>query len=295
MTQPSSLTRQSPFHFRVISAPLASLAALLNSPLRGAVRSFIPVKDPRVFHVALALAPLALWLRTLLLRSSRMSSQSLLSNKTPSAGVIAKAGAMLCPCFCPPVDHRIFRACESPDGMEAVRAVIKKDPQAVHKRRRDDQATPLHVAAVLQDPDLVRLLLSNNAEAGAVDKDGRTALHVAALSGNADLVGVLVDSLPAPALDSPTKNGHTALFLACWRGHLEVAQLLHGRGASENKIDAEGKSMIDRARGWNQTRVVAWLSELRDRTLAPPAIPRPDPSFLDPETDQDQGDGALAG
>jgi len=239
-----------------------------------------------VFHFLLALVPVTVWLRPRLL--SWMSSRSLLSNHD-STGVVTKTISMLCPCLCPAVDHHIFRACEESDGLESVRAVLRRDPGAVNKQRREDLATPLHVAAVLQDCDLVRLLLSSGAEAGGTDKDGRTALHVAALSGNGDIVSLLLESIPLPALDAPTRHGHTALFLACWRGHLDVAQLLHGRGANVNQIDAEGKSMIDRARGWNQTRVVAWLTELRDQALAPPAIRLP------PEDDEEEEQGGGAG
>jgi hypothetical protein len=54
-----------------------------------------------------------------------------------------------------------------------------------------------------------------------------------------------------------------ALFLACWRGHLEIAQALHSAGGDVGREDKEGRSMEVRAVEWNQTRVVAWLKSLR--------------------------------
>jgi hypothetical protein len=39
--------------------------------------------------------------------------------------------------------------------MESVRNIVKKDPTAVEARRGDDEATPLHVAVMVQDLDLV--------------------------------------------------------------------------------------------------------------------------------------------
>ena len=41
-------------------------------------------------------------------------------------------------------------------------------------RRGDDRATPLHVAVMVQDQDLVRLLLNSGALIKASDADGRT-------------------------------------------------------------------------------------------------------------------------
>lgn len=54
-----------------------------------------------------------------------------------------------------------------------------------------------------------------------------------------------------------------ALFLACWRGHLEIAQALHSAGGDVGREDKEGRSMEVRAVEWNQTRVVTWLKSLR--------------------------------
>eukprot|EP00286_Rhodomonas_abbreviata_P026407 CAMPEP_0181305588 /NCGR_PEP_ID=MMETSP1101-20121128/9815_1 /TAXON_ID=46948 /ORGANISM="Rhodomonas abbreviata, Strain Caron Lab Isolate" /LENGTH=219 /DNA_ID=CAMNT_0023411525 /DNA_START=573 /DNA_END=1232 /DNA_ORIENTATION=- len=180
---------------------------------------------------------------------------------------------MVFKCLCPARDHAIFRACEASNGMEAVRGVLQRDAGAVSEERKEDLATPLHVAAMLQDSDLVRLLLSSQADPLAEDINGRTPLHVAALSGNVEVVGLVMEGMgEGRAMDGVTESGHTALFLACWRGHFEVAQMLQARGANENVVDKEGKSMIDRARGWNQTRVVEWLSSLREKTLAPPPV-----------------------
>mmetsp|Transcript_14419 Transcript_14419/g.22368 ORF Transcript_14419/g.22368 Transcript_14419/m.22368 type:complete len:245 (+) Transcript_14419:425-1159(+) len=185
---------------------------------------------------------------------------------------VAPMMCVICPCFFPKQDHEIFKACESSNAMETVRTVIRRDPESLHNNRADDNATPLHVATMLQDADLVRLMLSSGADPCALDADGRTPLHVAALSGNVEISSQLLESQGVSRVDLATKKGHTALFLACWRGHLDVAQMLHSKGASELKIDTEGKSMIDRAQAWNQTRVVEWLKQLRDQTLSPPVL-----------------------
>ena len=40
-------------------------------------------------------------------------------------------------------------------------------------------------------------------------------------------------------MEEETSKGHTAMFLACWRGHLDVAQRLHAAGASPIRSDYE--------------------------------------------------------
>ena len=180
---------------------------------------------------------------------------------------------LLCPCLLPRDDHQVFRACESASAIEAVRAVLRADSSAVDARRADDAATPLHVAVMLQDLDLVRLLVNSGAPIEATDFEGRTPLHVSALNGNLALVSLLLESLEARSdflIDRATKHGHTAMFLACWRGHLDSAQRLHAAGASILHLDREGKSMLQRAQEWNQTRVVQWLQQQMHVTLTPP-------------------------
>mmetsp|Transcript_65537 Transcript_65537/g.155290 ORF Transcript_65537/g.155290 Transcript_65537/m.155290 type:complete len:245 (+) Transcript_65537:273-1007(+) len=177
------------------------------------------------------------------------------------------------PCFFPPQDPAIFKACEAPDALEEVRKCVKKDPGAVEARRREDRSTPLHLAVMLMDSDLVRYFLANGVDVAAVDDEGRTAVHVAALSGNQQITLMVLDAALAAGLsvDIATKTGYTPLFLACWRGHLELAQALRSRGASENRVDSQGKSMLARAREWNQSKVVAWLEGLRAVALDDPS------------------------
>ena len=52
--------------------------------------------------------------------------------------------------------------------------------------------TPLKTASRLGLDNVVRILLSRNADINAVDMNGNTALHLAVISGNIDIVGELV-------------------------------------------------------------------------------------------------------
>lgn len=129
----------------------------------------------------------------------------------------------------------------------------------LQQRRHYDGATPLHVAVMMQDDDLVQVLLNavdvvnyennntnNNdthpsvAVVTATDKDGQTPLHIAALNGSSTIVRMLVETFntnnnnnnsailtTSRFLDQRTTKGHTAFFLACWRNRFDVAQYLY--------------------------------------------------------------------
>ena len=147
----------------------------------------------------------------------------------------------------------------------------------LQQRRRYDGATPLHVAAMMQDDDLVQVLLNavdvvhyennntnNNdkhpsvAVVTATDKDGQTPLHIAALNGSSTIVRMLVETFntnnnnnnsailtTSRFLDQRTTKGHTAFFLACWRNRFNVAQYLY---------EQQERSGIDNGSGSNRTK-----------------------------------------
>mmetsp|Transcript_51879 Transcript_51879/g.129074 ORF Transcript_51879/g.129074 Transcript_51879/m.129074 type:complete len:185 (-) Transcript_51879:7-561(-) len=173
-------------------------------------------------------------------------------------------GAMF-PCCVPRRNAQIFSALDdavAAGSLEPVRLEVATRPSCVHLTRSDDGAQPLHVAVMLQDADIVRLLLSNKAEVTATDKEGKTPLHYAALSGNATIAKMILEVTPPERLDCATHKGCSAMFLACWRGHLEIAQMLHAAGAKPTKCDKEGRTMMQRAAEWNHKGVESWLLSL---------------------------------
>jgi len=207
-------------------------------------------------------------------------------------------------------DHPIFDACEMmpPKNLDAVRELflLKNDNRnnskddddndnnnddlrllsILQERRKCDGATPFHVAVMMQDIELVRLLLdvdgssSNNnniiiAASTLTDHtNGQTPLHVAALTGNTTIVRMLVENYQQNEdnttnhnqIDFQNQRGHTAFFLACWRNHLEVAQYLVHKGRANLQfnltiVDSDGQTLLNRIQEWKQTRIIEWLEE----------------------------------
>ena len=80
--------------------------------------------------------------------------------------------------------------------------------------------TPLHLAALIGNPDLASRLLEHSPPNAQTDK-GRTPLHLAARNGHADVIKVL---LTQPGINLAALNiyGQTSLHLAAYHGHKEA-------------------------------------------------------------------------
>jgi len=76
--------------------------------------------------------------------------------------------------------------------------------------------TPLHVAALFDQSEVVRLLLSSGADVSLTDRGGNTALHMAAFLGNTDIVRVLSSAGADP--DKRNELGFSSTDLSASRG-----------------------------------------------------------------------------
>jgi len=85
---------------------------------------------------------------------------------------------------------------------------------------------PLHLAAMLQDLEGSKLLLTNPAvDVRAKDDHGTTPLHLAANNGAIELCKLLLQKDPAH-IDGLDAEGRTALHFACAFGHIEIVKVL---------------------------------------------------------------------
>lgn len=141
-----------------------------------------------------------------------------------------------------------------------------------------DGATPLHLAAVFDRPDIARVLLDHGANVNAIDDGGATPLFwasrgsaslvqlllergadpnvritwgqtpllAAADAGNAESVSLLLQHGADPEATQPDL-GFTPLGLAALLGYRDVAEAMLVGGADPNHLDANGNSPLELA------------------------------------------------
>jgi ankyrin repeat protein len=140
--------------------------------------------------------------------------------------------------------------------------------------------TPLHVACVNQNPEVVRLLLANGAAVNGQDQTGNTPLIMAAAHVKEKPtwiftpVGAVATSQRAPGpsevivtalldaradIEGRTKKGNTALHIAAYKGHGALVALLLARGADRGALNLDGVTPLMLAKAYRQGEVVKLL------------------------------------
>lgn len=95
----------------------------------------------------------------------------------------------------------------------------------VEDRGQKNDCTPLMEAASAGHVDIIRLLISHNADANAQSSTGNTPLMYACAGGHVEAVRELLVS--GANVEDHNENGHTPLMEAASAGHVEVAKVRH--------------------------------------------------------------------
>ncbi|XP_059488485.1 uncharacterized protein LOC132204174 isoform X2 [Neocloeon triangulifer] len=103
--------------------------------------------------------------------------------------------------------------------------------------------TPLILAAKNSSTKIIQILVENNANLSAVDKDGDDALHLASINGKLDNVQYLL-GLNGFSVGKKGKNGKTALHWAAQKGHIAVAKFLLSKGADVNALNNDNDTPL---------------------------------------------------
>lgn len=125
--------------------------------------------------------------------------------------------------------------------------------------------TPLQTASRLGLDNVVRILLSRNADINAVDMNGNTALHIAALNSQLSVVKLLLEK--NPNLDIQNKVGNTALHLAVISGNIDIVGELALKGANTRIRNNDGKYPRDIARANNSAAIFEVLREAENKNI----------------------------
>jgi hypothetical protein len=139
--------------------------------------------------------------------------------------VLSIALACSTPAFC----GEIHDAASSGD-LAKVKALLKDNPELVSGKDSNGW-TPLHLATMIGNKDMAKLLLANKAEVNAKNNSGATPLHWAALRGDKDMAELLLAN--KAEVNVRDEFGATPLHLAAQQGKTAVRmRLSSGTGAS---------------------------------------------------------------
>jgi ankyrin repeat protein len=130
-----------------------------------------------------------------------------------------------------PLHYAAIQASYTPETSEHIIELLLKNGAHLNAITSRHGTTPLHYAAALNRPHVVRALLQAGANTDARFLDGYTILHDAAFNGHLDVVACLLRAGANKHIIA--KDGSTPLSLAQKRGHTAVALLLKLAGAKE--------------------------------------------------------------
>ncbi|CAN0195135.1 unnamed protein product [Bubo scandiacus] len=126
-------------------------------------------------------------------------------------------------------------AAETGEDMEVVMKLLKEGD--VNLRAAQGGQTALMLGVSHERDDMVRALLSCQADVNLQDEEGTTALMVACRQGNADIVRLLL-AQPGCQVALTDKGGNSALSLAQRAAHGDIAALLRAHGEQSPSLSA---------------------------------------------------------
>ena len=140
--------------------------------------------------------------------------------------------------------------------------VLLASPKTNVEARNENDESPLMLAAIRGQRDLVQKLIARDAD---VNKPGWTPLHYAASStastGQVEIMKLLLDKYAF--IDAQSPNGTTPLMMAAMYGTTASVKLLLDEGADTAMKNQQGMTALDFAQRGNRPDAVELLTARR--------------------------------
>jgi ankyrin repeat-rich membrane spanning protein len=114
--------------------------------------------------------------------------------------------------------------------------------------RNVDEETPLIRAATKGNLSMIKCLIRNGADIGAMDANKNTVIANLARNGHLWALHFVLSLCPPHVartlLSQADVDNHTALDWACYKGHTNVAEYLMYRGIEPTSVDTNGRNCL---------------------------------------------------
>ncbi len=147
---------------------------------------------------------------------------------------------------------------------EIVWYLLEKGKEDVNLKGKNG-LTPLHIAALEGNIQIICHLLNCEADANFCDENGFTPLHLAVMQGKSvDVLWNMIDKVSD--VDCRNKWGQTSLHIAAMAGNSKHVSLLLNANANVNSTDNYGQTPLHMAAICGRTEV-AWLLITKNRDV----------------------------
>jgi len=145
--------------------------------------------------------------------------------------------------------------------------VLLASPQTNVEARNASDESPLMLAAIKGQMDLVKKLIARDAD---INKPGWTPLHYAASSGQVEIIKLLLEN--HAFIDAESPNGTTPLMMAAMYGSPQSVKLLLDEGADVLMKNQQNMTALDFAkRGQRPDAQEMLTAAVRTKQPATPA------------------------
>lgn len=135
------------------------------------------------------------------------------------------------------LDDDFLRHAYYQDSLGIVKIVLERWPDGNVKGRHLGHVLITACRHRLRNPELIRVLLDNQADVNMYDCHYGAALHAASFEGQDATVRMLIDAGADVNAKVPERDQETALQAACIGNHKEIAEVLLQNGADPNIQD----------------------------------------------------------
>ena len=175
---------------------------------------------------------------------------------------------------CTPSDLKINE--DDSEELQQLKAVLKNDPDYVHKILDDHNNSCLHIVS---DPAAVDLLVSRSANLMAANDKGFTPISLAVWENKAAIVEALLRNGANP--NEKVKYNNTLLHNASYTGFTDIARILIRYGAKVNALGGGDKTPLHYVKNEATARVLILAGaevNAKDKSGRTPLMESSDPA-----------------